>query len=139
MQFTTLFLAAAASGLSVAQTTEPMNLGRWIIVYETSFPSNGFRSESFWGNFTSPSYPDVPGVIRTCKSTITPPSTEKVTDCSSGFKASYNGSHIIVQQDVELPVKQTVYGEGPIDVVTGANGKSARGQAIINATVVTIA
>ncbi|KAH9872578.1 hypothetical protein J1614_004971 [Plenodomus biglobosus] len=133
MQFTTLFLAAAASGLSVAQTAEPTDNGNWIISYESTFASNGFKSESIWGNFTSPSY-GPPGSIRKCEYTVQPPSTEKVMSCDTGFKASYNGTHIIVQQDIELPVMQTVFGEGPIEVVTGVNGKSASGRAVIQAT-----
>ncbi|KAI8940583.1 hypothetical protein NX059_001857 [Plenodomus lindquistii] len=106
--------------------TRDFDEGTWDIVVDQQWASNGWKAHQVYANFTSTSYPGSKGIVSSCKYDATP---EKpvVKECTPGFSYDMEPYYtsIKVQQNIDLPNPSTVFGEAPINFVTGGVGKSA--------------
>ena len=153
MQFTLSTAILALAATTTASMAPRSEMGSWSIVVTKSAYANGFQSQTIAGNFSSPSYPD--GIVSTCSVVRDPAvSLEEQKTCDDAFSAEYDGQSklgtnelawralklifgtaVTVQQNVELPTKQTVFGNAPLTLTADdAAGRTSKGDVIVDVT-----
>lgn len=132
MYFSTLTLLGLAT-TSLASVLPRSQYGSWAVSVSKSAYANGYQSQTVTANFTSTSYPS--GIVSTCQWERNPANTPAETSScdNEAFSYTYDGETISLQQSVELPTAQTVYGSAPLELAY-ASGKTYTGSAVVDVT-----
>ncbi|KAF2823806.1 hypothetical protein CC86DRAFT_408827 [Ophiobolus disseminans] len=128
-----LILALAA--MSSASVLPRAQDGSWAVAISSSAYANGFSSQKVTANYTSSAYPA--GIVSTCTEEYNPGNTPAATKgCDNeAFKFEYDGQTIKLQQNIELPTAQTVFGEGSLELkISDSVGRTRSGEAVVEVT-----
>ncbi|CAO2649623.1 Nn.00g070080.m01.CDS01 [Neocucurbitaria sp. VM-36] len=133
MHFSTLTVLGLAT-TSLASVLPRSQYGSWSVSVSKSAYANGFQSQTVSANFTSTSYPS--GIISTCKYENNPTKTpaESSSCDNEAFEYTYDGQTIKLQQTVELPTPQTVFGSAPLTLKATGVGRTYTGEAVVDVT-----
>ncbi|KAH7357419.1 hypothetical protein BKA66DRAFT_245416 [Pyrenochaeta sp. MPI-SDFR-AT-0127] len=130
--FNLAFLGLATS--SLAAVLPRSQYGSWDVSVTKSAFANGFQSQTVSAVFTSDSYPE--GVTSTCSWVNNPANDPSETSScdNASFSYEYDGQTISLQQTVELPNQQTVFGSAALELKSDAVGRTFKGEAKVDVT-----
>ncbi|KAL1641523.1 hypothetical protein SLS58_006028 [Diplodia intermedia] len=123
-------LAAAATAAPVVADAAASQYGSWAVDYSTNSAANGWRQEKFSAVWS------VDQSTATKTVTNNPPDGESTVVDPASFAASYNGTHVILQQVVEIENTQTtIFGSAPLATrCNSATGRLCTGSATVEVT-----
>lgn len=155
MQFTAVLLAALSATSFASVLPRDDNMGAWNVTIKYAAYANGVKLTNVVAQFNSESYPL--NIVSTCKKEVNAakdPITSESCDNDS-FSYEWDGKSkstftaflecegvlanvcvaVKVQQNIDLPTKQTVFGSAPLNaVVSGPDGRTFKGNAIVQVT-----
>lgn len=139
------------SASSLAAVVPRSQYGAWDVAVSKSAYANGFKSQTVSAIFTSDSYPE--GIKSTCKYVYNPASEPKESsECDNeAFSYQYDGQSklparsaeengtdfcvaIKLQQVVDEPSKQTVFGNASLTLKSDAVGRTFTGETTVDVT-----
>ncbi|OJD29494.1 uncharacterized protein BKCO1_790003 [Diplodia corticola] len=123
-------LAAATAAAAPVAAAATSQYGSWAVEYSTNSAANGWKQQKFSAVYSL----DQSTATKTVS--YLPSTGETVTVDPESFVASYNGTHVILQQTVDIEGTQTtIYGSAPLETTCGGtNGRLCTGSATVEVT-----
>ncbi|KAL0255088.1 hypothetical protein SLS55_009616 [Diplodia seriata] len=122
--------AATATAAPVVADAAASQYGSWAVDYSTNSAANGWKQQKFSAVYS------LDNSTATKTVTYMPGEGESTVVDPESFVASYNGTHVILQQVVDVEGTQTtIYGSAPLATrCNSATGRLCTGSATVEVT-----